>query len=125
MIPVPRFTAYVASKSALEGFSRSLAAELVGKDIYVTIVNYPLVKTPMTAPTKGYEYLKQMEVDRAAGWILKAIRKRPARISTLTAWIWTVAMSAAPTLTIAFTGRFMLKRAQRIRELVERDARNR
>lgn len=122
LIPVPRFAAYVASKSALEGFSRSLAAELVGKDIHVTIINYPLVKTPMTAPTKGYEYLKQMQADQAAGWIIRAIERRPMRIATRIAALWGIAMAALPTLTTAFTGRFMLRRARRIQALVERDA---
>ena len=48
----PYFSAYVASKSALEGFSRCLAVEMVGKGISVSLINYPLVKTAMTAPTK-------------------------------------------------------------------------
>ncbi|MGH8453214.1 MAG: SDR family NAD(P)-dependent oxidoreductase [Nevskiales bacterium] len=122
LIPVPRFSAYVASKSALEGFSRSLAAELVGKNIYVTIINYPLVKTPMTAPTRGYEYLKQMDAATAAGWIVKAIEKRPARIATRIGAAWAVAMSAMPTLMTAYTGRFMLRRARRIQALVEQHA---
>lgn len=124
LIPVPRFSAYVASKSALEGFSRSLAAELVGKNIYVTIINYPLVKTPMTAPTKGYEYLKQMQADEAAGWILRAIEKRPMRIATRIAMAWSTAMAAMPTLMTAYTGRFMLRRARRIQALVEKQARS-
>ncbi len=122
LIPVPRFAAYVASKSALEGFSRSLAAELVGKNIFVTIINYPLVKTPMTAPTKGYEYLKQMQADKAAQWIVRAIEKRPMRIATRIAALWGTAMAAFPTLTTAFTGRYMLRRSRKIQALVERDA---
>jgi short-subunit dehydrogenase len=122
LIPVPRFSAYVASKSALEGFSRSLAAELVGQNVYVTVINYPLVKTPMTAPTKGYKYLKQMEAEQAADWILKAIRERPARMATRTAWAWGLWMAAMPTLATAFTGRFMLRRARKIAALLEREA---
>ena len=122
LIPVPRFSAYVASKSALEGFSRSLAAELVGKDVFVTIINYPLVKTPMTAPTKGYEYIKQMEAEDAAGWIVKAIRRRPSRIATRVSAAWGTAMTALPTLTTAYTGRFMLRRAKRLQALVEQQA---
>lgn len=122
LIPVPRFAAYVASKSALEGFSRSLAAELVGKDIHVTIINYPLVKTPMTAPTKGYEYLNQMQAEQAAGWIVRAIEKRPMRIATFIAALWATMMAALPTLTTAFTGRYMLRRSRKIQALVERDA---
>ena len=59
----PRFAAYVASKSALEGFSRCLAIEMVGKGVAVTLISYPLVKTAMTAPTAIYRYVPQMNVD--------------------------------------------------------------
>lgn len=121
MIPVPRFTAYVASKSALEGFSQSLAAELIGKDIHVTVINYPLVKTPMTAPTRGYQYIRQMEAEQAAKWILKAIRRRPARVANIVQAAWGVMMTAFPTLTTAYTGRFMLRRARKLQALVERN----
>ena len=119
LIPVPRFAAYVASKSALEGFSQSLAAELVGKDIHVTVINYPLVKTPMTAPTAAYKYLKQMDVEEAAGWMIKAIEKRPARMATRVGEAWGVAMAALPKITTAFSGRLMLNRAKRLQKLVE------
>jgi short-subunit dehydrogenase len=123
LIPVPRFGAYVASKSALEGFSRSLAAELVDEDIHVTVINYPLVKTPMTAPTAAYKYIKQMDVEEAAGWIVQAIEKRPARMATRIGEIWNVALSALPGLTTQFTGKFMLNRARKLQKLVEQEVR--
>jgi short-subunit dehydrogenase len=122
LLTVPRFSAYVASKSALEGFSRSLAAELVGKDIHVTIINYPLVRTPMTAPTKGYRYIKQMEPGQAAQWIARAIEKRPARVATFIQAAWGVLLAAFPTFMTAYTGRFMLRRARKLQALLERDA---
>jgi short-subunit dehydrogenase len=122
MLTVPRFSAYVASKSALEGFSRSLAAELVGRDIYVTVINYPLVKTPMTAPTRGYKYLKQMEPEQAARWILKAIERRPARVAGFVQAAWGVLLAAFPTFMTAYTGRLMLRRARKLQARVERDA---
>ncbi|HEY3230543.1 MAG TPA: SDR family NAD(P)-dependent oxidoreductase, partial [Roseiflexaceae bacterium] len=52
MMPTPRFAAYAASKAALDAFARSIGAELAGDGIHVTTLNYPLVKTPMSAPTK-------------------------------------------------------------------------
>lgn len=119
LIPVPRFAAYVASKSALEGFSQSLAAELVGKDVQVTVINYPLVKTPMTAPTAAYKYIKQMDVEEAAGWIVKAIEKRPARMATRIGEVWGIANAALPKLTNEFTARLFLNRAKRLQQKVE------
>ena len=51
----PRFSAYVASKAALDAFSRCAQGELSGKGIAFTTINMPLVKTPMIAPTKMYD----------------------------------------------------------------------
>ena len=51
----PRFSAYVASKAALDAFSRCAQAEFTGKNIAFTTINMPLVKTPMIAPTKMYD----------------------------------------------------------------------
>ena len=123
LIPVPRFGAYVASKMALEGFSRSLAAELVDKDIHVTVINYPLVKTAMTAPTAVYKYIPQMDVEDAAGWIIEAVQKRPARMATRVAEAWTVALSALPGVTTLFTGKFMMNRGRALQQRAEREAR--
>lgn len=124
LIPVPRFGAYIASKMALEGFSRTLSAEMVDKDIHVTVINYPLVKTAMTAPTAAYKYLPQMEVEDAAGWIVEAVQKRPARVATRIAEAWTVALSALPGVTTLLTGKFMLNRARKLQKLVEREAKD-
>ena len=51
----PRFSAYVASKSALDSFSACAASEFLDKNINFTTINMPLVRTPMIAPTKMYE----------------------------------------------------------------------
>lgn len=116
MMPTPRFAAYVASKSALEGFSRSIAAELRDDGVDVTIINYPLVKTPMTAPTRLYRKLPMMDVDDAADWMLRAVRERPARVADARGFAFQMAMSAAPGPTAKFTGWFfdrMVKKLSR------------
>jgi len=51
----PRFSAYVASKAALDAFSRCAAAEFNDVNVAFTTINMPLVRTPMIAPTKIYE----------------------------------------------------------------------
>lgn len=104
-VPTPRFAAYVASKSALEGFSRTLAAELVGQGVQVTVINYPLVKTPMTAPTAIYRHLRQMDPAQAAEWIVKAIRKRPYRVASRLGDAWGMMTTALPDPTVEWTGR--------------------
>jgi len=78
----PRFTAYNASKAALEAFSRSAAAEFKERGVQFSVVNMPLVRTPMVAPTKLYAQLKLLEPEQAAERICDAIVRRPARVTT-------------------------------------------
>ena len=82
LVPTPRFSAYVASKSALDGFSRSIAAELIGDGIRVTTINYPLVKTPMTAPTKIYDSMPLLDPEDAADMVVQACINKPVRVAT-------------------------------------------
>ncbi len=78
----PRFSAYVASKAALDAFSRCAQGELSGKGISFTTINMPLVKTPMIAPTKMYDSVPTLSPDEAADLLVKAIIERPSRIAT-------------------------------------------
>ncbi|MEM6936829.1 MAG: SDR family NAD(P)-dependent oxidoreductase, partial [Pseudomonadota bacterium] len=78
----PRFGAYVASKSALDAFSRCLAAEVKGDNITITNIFMPLVRTPMIAPTKIYNSVPTISPEEAADMIADAIIRRPQRIAT-------------------------------------------
>ena len=78
----PRFSAYVASKAALDAFSRCAQAEFSGKNIAFTTVNTPLVKTPMIAPTKMYDSVPTLTPEEAADLVVKAIIERPSRVAT-------------------------------------------
>jgi NAD(P)-dependent dehydrogenase (short-subunit alcohol dehydrogenase family) len=78
----PRFSAYVASKAALDAFSRCAQAEFSGKNIAFTTINMPLVKTPMIAPTKMYESVPTLTPEEAADLVVKAIIERPSRVAT-------------------------------------------
>ena len=78
----PRFAAYVASKSALDAFSRCLAAEVKGDNIKVTNIFMPLVRTPMIAPTKLYRYMPALMPDEAAMMVAKAIVDKPNSIAS-------------------------------------------
>ena len=78
----PRFAAYVASKAALDAFSRCAQGELSGKGISFTTINMPLVKTPMIAPTKMYDSVPTLTADEAADLVVKGIIERPSRIAT-------------------------------------------
>lgn len=78
----PRFSAYVASKAALDAFSRCAQGELSGKGISFTTVNMPLVKTPMIAPTRMYDSIPTLTPEEAAELLVKAIIEKPSRIAT-------------------------------------------
>ena len=81
-VSLPRFSAYVASKSALEAWTRSAAAEYFERGVRFTIVNFPLVRTPMISPTKIYDQASVLTPEQAAGMIAEAIINRTARAAT-------------------------------------------
>jgi NAD(P)-dependent dehydrogenase (short-subunit alcohol dehydrogenase family) len=78
----PRFSAYVASKAALDAFSRVVASEVVGDGVTFTTIHMPLVRTPMIAPTKMYDAFPAISPDEAADMILEAMRGRPKQMGT-------------------------------------------
>jgi NAD(P)-dependent dehydrogenase (short-subunit alcohol dehydrogenase family) len=82
----PRFSAYVASKAALDAFTRVAASEVYGDGITFTTIHMPLVRTPMIAPTRMYDAfpIKQTMLmpEQAADLVMKALTKRPKDIST-------------------------------------------
>ncbi len=78
----PRFSAYVASKSALEAFSICAASEFSDKNIHFTNINMPLVRTEMIAPTKIYQYAPALEVGEAVDLVVEAVINKPKRVAT-------------------------------------------
>ncbi|MBA3777252.1 MAG: SDR family oxidoreductase, partial [Betaproteobacteria bacterium] len=95
----PRFSAYVASKSALDSFSACASSEFVDKGVFFTTINMPLVRTPMIAPTKIYENVPTLSPEEAAGLIVEAIVYRPVRIATRLGIFGAVCHAIAPKLT--------------------------
>ena len=81
-VNTPRFAAYLASKAALDAFSRSIGPEIIGDGVHVTTVYMPLVRTPMIAPTKIYDRFPTLSPEEAADMICEAIRKRPKKVAT-------------------------------------------
>ncbi len=75
----PRFSAYVASKSALDAFSRCVAPEVVGDGVKFTTIYMPLVRTPMIAPTDMYKAFPTLTPDEAAMMLCDAMIDKPKR----------------------------------------------
>jgi short-subunit dehydrogenase len=95
-VNTPRFAAYVASKAALDAFSRSMAPEVIGDGVHVTTIYMPLVRTPMIAPTKLYDRFPTLSPEEAADMIAEAIRKRPKRMATAMGTIGQITYAIAP-----------------------------
>ena len=95
----PRFSAYVASKSALDAFSACAASEFLDKGIAFTTINMPLVRTPMIAPTKMYESIPTLSPEEAAGLVVQAIVHKPVRIATRLGVFGALSHAIAPKLT--------------------------
>jgi NAD(P)-dependent dehydrogenase (short-subunit alcohol dehydrogenase family) len=77
----PLFSVYNASKAALTAVSRVIETEWAADGVHSTTLFYPLVKTPMIAPTRAYDGLPGLSADEAADWMVSAVRRRPVRIA--------------------------------------------
>jgi NAD(P)-dependent dehydrogenase (short-subunit alcohol dehydrogenase family) len=82
MTNAPRFSAYVASKAALDAWTRCAASEYIDVGITFTTINMPLVRTPMIAPTKLYQNVPTLAPEEAADLIVRAIVYKPVVIAT-------------------------------------------
>jgi NAD(P)-dependent dehydrogenase (short-subunit alcohol dehydrogenase family) len=91
-----RFSAYLASKAALDAFSRSLAIEARADGVRVTTIHPPLVHTPMSAASGFYDDKPGLTADEAAGMIVEAIRTRCTRIAPRLGRAFEVARLLAP-----------------------------
>jgi NAD(P)-dependent dehydrogenase (short-subunit alcohol dehydrogenase family) len=78
----PRFSAYVASKAALDAWTRCASSEFADVGVTFTTINMPLVRTPMIAPTKIYNNVPTLSPEEAADMIAQACVEKPVRIAT-------------------------------------------
>jgi NAD(P)-dependent dehydrogenase (short-subunit alcohol dehydrogenase family) len=78
----PRFSAYVASKAALDAWTACASSEFADVGIKFTTINMPLVRTPMIAPTRLYQNVPTLSPEEAADLIVRAIVYKPVRIAT-------------------------------------------
>jgi NAD(P)-dependent dehydrogenase (short-subunit alcohol dehydrogenase family) len=92
----PRFSAYVASKAALDAWSNVVSSELISDGISFTSIHMPLVRTPMIAPTKMYDRFPAITPAQAASKVIKALVDRPHEINTKTGNLGALAHTLAP-----------------------------
>lgn len=97
----PLFSAYIASKAALDAYGRCLAAEVKHHGLHVTTLNFSLVRTEMIAPTKIYNYVPTLTSYDAAIAIAHAVIHRPSYDSTTMSKVAAVMTYAAPKANLA------------------------
>jgi NAD(P)-dependent dehydrogenase (short-subunit alcohol dehydrogenase family) len=78
----PRFSAYVASKAALDAFGRVIASEVIDDGVHITTIHMPLVRTPMIAPTRMYDVFPAISPEEAAEMIAGAMIHQPKKVAT-------------------------------------------
>jgi NAD(P)-dependent dehydrogenase (short-subunit alcohol dehydrogenase family) len=99
--PPARFSAYIASKSALEGWTRCAEAEFYNRNIHFTNINMPLVRTPMIGPTKVYDYAPVLSPEQAADMVVDAVVNKPSRIMTAAGRMFQIWHVLAPKMAAA------------------------
>jgi NAD(P)-dependent dehydrogenase (short-subunit alcohol dehydrogenase family) len=92
----PRFSAYVASKAALDAWSNVVSSELFSDGVSFTSIHMPLVRTPMIAPTKMYDKFPTISPAQAADVVIKALVEKPHEINTLSGTVGALAHTLVP-----------------------------
>ncbi len=92
----PRFSAYVASKAALDAWANVVSSELIGDGVSFTSIHMPLVRTPMIAPTKMYDRFPTISPGQAASKVITALVDRPHEINTKTGNLGALMHTLAP-----------------------------
>jgi NAD(P)-dependent dehydrogenase (short-subunit alcohol dehydrogenase family) len=99
LVNAPRFSAYVASKAALDAWTACASSEFADQGITFTTVNMPLVRTPMTAPTKIYDSMPLLKPEEAADMVVQACVEKPVRVATRLGIFGEILHAAAPRIT--------------------------
>jgi NAD(P)-dependent dehydrogenase (short-subunit alcohol dehydrogenase family) len=93
----PRFSAYVASKAALDAFSRVIASEVIDDGVHITTIHMPLVRTPMIAPTRMYDVFPAISPEEAAEMIAEAMVEQPKKVATRLGTLGELIYAISPT----------------------------
>ncbi len=99
LVNAPRFSAYVASKSALDAWTACASSEFADQGVTFTTVNMPLVRTPMTAPTEIYKNMPLLDPEEAADLVVGACIDKPVRVATRLGIFGAVLHAMAPRIT--------------------------
>jgi short-subunit dehydrogenase len=107
----PLFSAYVASKAALDAFTRVAAGETRDDRVRFTTVHMPLVRTPMIAVTEAYRDVDALSPEDAADLVLRPLITHETQLGTRLAKLFNLAHIVAPEAVERLMS-FGLRRAQ-------------
>lgn len=105
-LKAPKFSAYLASKSALDTWSRIAARETWSDGVTFTNMRFGLVRTAMVVPTGGIEDRTGMSAEQAGRHVLRALEDRPVSWGPLVGYAGEALGLVAPRLTDAVMARF-------------------
>jgi len=97
-VKAPKFAAYIASKTALDTFSRIAGRELYGDGVTFSNVRLSLVRTDMIGPTEVYRRSPALSPEQAAAKIVRALEERPLTVDTVVGTVSEVLNLLAPRL---------------------------
>ena len=97
-VKAPKFSAYIASKTALDVWSRIAGREAMADNVTFTNIRMSLVHTAMTAPTEAYSNARGYTPEQAAARVVRALEDRPLTVNTLAGSVAEVLNLVAPRL---------------------------
>lgn len=102
----PKFSAYLASKTALDTWSRIAGRETYADNVTFTNMRFALVQTAMVVPTGNVEDRRAMTPERAAALVVRALEDRPVTWDTAAGRAGELLSILAPRLSDAAMNRF-------------------
>jgi NAD(P)-dependent dehydrogenase (short-subunit alcohol dehydrogenase family) len=96
LTPSPRFSAYVASKSALDAWTQAAAVEFSDRNVRFTTIKMPLVRTPMIKATSVYDHMPVLTPDEAVDMVVEGIIHKDKRIASRLGIFLQVVTAVAP-----------------------------
>jgi short-subunit dehydrogenase len=102
----PKFSAYIASKTALDTWSRIAGRETYADGVTFTNMRFALVRTAMVVPTDVYDNRASMTAEQAAAKVVRALEDRPVTWDTAAGRVGEVLNVVAPRLSDALMSRF-------------------
>ncbi len=100
-LKAPKYAAYLASKSALDTWSRIAGRETYGDNVTFTNMRFGLVRTAMVVPTQSVEDRRAMPAQEAGLRVVRALEERPLTVNLLVGSVGEVLNLALPRLSDA------------------------